>query len=273
MSNDQLRSAAADVVGAFESLSKTSDAAGLMVSSSRCEAAMLKLSAALKDGHGVGIPAAPQPPAKAACDCGDVYQSGTLGADEISKTGRCPGCNAEADAKSDHLVDANKMIADAVAAERERWQHVARAAQEVTTGGEDKIDAFEVPSHLIAALALALDEAPAKAAPVAQPQQEQAAKAWAEGYRAGIDDERTSEDNIGIAGFGAKVQPARNNPYRANAAPVAQPLTDAQRQVVFLRAEADLEENGNLSWRHAIVTEVERAHGIGPPAAGEGGEA
>jgi hypothetical protein len=109
MSDDKLRSAAADVVGAFESLGKTSDAAGLLVSRSLCEAAMLKLSAALKDGHGVGIPAAPQPPAKAACDCGDVYQAGTLGADEISRTGRCPGCNAEADAKSDHLVDANKM--------------------------------------------------------------------------------------------------------------------------------------------------------------------
>ena len=39
------------------------------------------------------------------------------------------------------------------------------------------------------------------------------AKAWQEGYRQGVLDERTSEDNIGIAGFGAKVEPARNNPY------------------------------------------------------------
>ncbi len=54
------------------------------------------------------------------------------------------------------------------------------------------------------------------------------ARAWAEGYQAGINDERASEANIGIAGFGAKVQPARNNPYAAAPAPVAQPLTDQQ---------------------------------------------
>jgi hypothetical protein len=48
------------------------------------------------------------------------------------------------------------------------------------------------------------------------------AQAWDEGYRAGIDDERTSEANIGIAGFDAKVEPARNNPYRTTP-PAAQP--------------------------------------------------
>ena len=56
--------------------------------------------------------------------------------------------------------------------------------------------------------------------------QEPVAKAWAEGYRAGIDDERTSQDNIGIAGLGMKVAPARENPYQSHpptAAP-AQPL-------------------------------------------------
>ncbi|NCX55905.1 MAG: hypothetical protein EBW87_01710 [Burkholderiaceae bacterium] len=45
------------------------------------------------------------------------------------------------------------------------------------------------------------------------PKQEPVAKAWDEGYRAGINDERMSEANIGIAGFNAKVEPARNNPY------------------------------------------------------------
>jgi len=39
------------------------------------------------------------------------------------------------------------------------------------------------------------------------------AKAWAEGYRMGVADERTSEANIGIAGFNAKVEPDRQNPY------------------------------------------------------------
>jgi len=42
---------------------------------------------------------------------------------------------------------------------------------------------------------------------------EPVALAWAEGYRMGVTDERTSEANIGIAGFNAKVEPARENPY------------------------------------------------------------
>lgn len=50
---------------------------------------------------------------------------------------------------------------------------------------------------------------------LAQPAQETVAQAWDEGYQQGIQDERTSESNIGIAGFGAKVQPARQNPYVA----------------------------------------------------------
>jgi hypothetical protein len=42
---------------------------------------------------------------------------------------------------------------------------------------------------------------------------EPVALAWAEGYQMGVADERTSEANIGIAGFNAKVEPARENPY------------------------------------------------------------
>jgi hypothetical protein len=53
-----------------------------------------------------------------------------------------------------------------------------------------------------------LEEALAK-----QEQGEPVANAWAEGYRMGIVDERISEANIGIAGFNAKVEPARQNPY------------------------------------------------------------
>lgn len=54
-----------------------------------------------------------------------------------------------------------------------------------------------------------------------QPTQQfgEAAKAWAEGYRAGVSDERTSEANIGIAGFGMRVEPARENPYRYTTQP------------------------------------------------------
>lgn len=44
-------------------------------------------------------------------------------------------------------------------------------------------------------------------------QKQGAAEAWQQGYHQGVQDERTSEANIGIAGFGAKVEPARINPY------------------------------------------------------------
>lgn len=58
--------------------------------------------------------------------------------------------------------------------------------------------------------------------------QEPVALAWDEGYRSGINDERMSEANIGIAGFGAKVEPARNNPYRTRPQPKRKPLTVEQ---------------------------------------------
>lgn len=44
---------------------------------------------------------------------------------------------------------------------------------------------------------------------------EASAAAWEQGYALGVNDERTAESNIGIAGFGMKVSPARENPYRA----------------------------------------------------------
>ena len=59
-----------------------------------------------------------------------------------------------------HVVYDQSALDAAVAAERERWQRIARTAQNVTTGCTDKIDYFELPSHLMAALALALDEGP-----------------------------------------------------------------------------------------------------------------
>lgn len=52
------------------------------------------------------------------------------------------------------------------------------------------------------------------------------ARAWQEGYRRGVLDERASEDNIGIAGFGAKVEPARNNPYALAQQPAVCPKCD-----------------------------------------------
>ena len=41
------------------------------------------------------------------------------------------------------------------------------------------------------------------------------AEAWQQGYHQGVQDERISEANIGIAGYNAKVEPARINPYLA----------------------------------------------------------
>jgi len=93
---------------------------------------------------------------------------------------------------------------------------------------------------------------PATVQPVAQ--------AWDEGYRAGIDDERTSEASIGIAGFDAKVEPARNNPYRTT--PPAQPaprqwfgLTDDEREAIFKIHNTslggwDYSGNGGMYYSH-----------------------
>jgi hypothetical protein len=68
-------------------------------------------------------------------------------------------------------------------------------------------------------------EKPAPVQPVAQ--------AWDEGYRAGIDDERTSEANIGIAGMGMKVEPARNNPYHTT--PPTQPAPVPKGSIQHLK--------------------------------------
>lgn len=62
---------------------------------------------------------------------------------------------------------------------------------------------------LRAALTTALAQQPAPSAPVG------VAEAWQQGYHQGVLDERTSEANIGIAGFDAKIEPARVNPYLA----------------------------------------------------------
>ena len=67
--------------------------------------------------------------------------------------------------------------------------------------------AYRAP-ETIAFIDEALAEQPAQQEPTV-------AAAWQQGYDQGVADERTSEANIGIAGFDAKVNPARNNPYSA----------------------------------------------------------
>ena len=97
-----------------------------------------------------------------------------------------------------------------------------------------KNDALEMALDVLKAAHIALpksmfieDAITAIKEALAQPAQEPEAQAWDEGYRAGIDDERTSEANIGIAGMGMKVEPARNNPYYATplaAQPAQEPV-------------------------------------------------
>ena len=79
--------------------------------------------------------------------------------------------------------------------------------------------------------------------PQQEAKDEPVALAWAEGYRMGIADERTSEANIGIAGFNAKVEPARENPY-VTTPPQRKPLTDEEIQDIV----NDASLAGTLSW-------------------------
>ena len=68
------------------------------------------------------------------------------------------------------------------------------------------------------------------------------AQAWAEGYRAGVADERTSEANICIAGFGMKVEPARENPYgitRPTEPAQADHFPDAAKMVALTDEQVD----------------------------------
>jgi hypothetical protein len=75
-----------------------------------------------------------------------------------------------------------------------------------------------------------------EAARLSAPEPEPVALAWAEGYKAGIEDERSSEANIGIAGFGAKVEPARQNPYAAPPQREWQGLTEHEKALVMRRS-------------------------------------
>jgi hypothetical protein len=82
------------------------------------------------------------------------------------------------------------------------------------------------------------------------------ASAWAQGYRTGINDERESETNIGAAGFGAKIEPARANPYTH---PARKPMTrDDMRKLL-----AEHFDNGDLTGDDfRLIRAVERFHDI-----------
>lgn len=82
------------------------------------------------------------------------------------------------------------------------------------------------------------------------------ASAWADGYQLGVLDERTSESNIGVAGFGAKVEPARQNPYGDTPAEAQQaevePLTD---EIVSDRAREMVKGSKSVNW---LIRTLER---------------
>jgi hypothetical protein len=107
---------------------------------------------------------------------------------------------------------------------------------EALLAAREFIDSVKVhPTQIAARDAIHAAIEQALATPVQSAERgEPVAQAWDEGYRAGIDDERTSEANIGIAGFDAKVEPARNNPYRTT--PPA-----AQRTLVWLSQDDERE--------------------------------
>jgi hypothetical protein len=109
--------------------------------------------------------------------------------------------------------------------------------------------------------------------PAAQPAPVQpVAQAWAEGYRAGIDDERTSEANIGIAGMGMKVEPARNNPYHttppAQPAPVQEPVAMTDDEIwKFWWNKPEVPEGEDDSMEAQFVSACREAIKAAAPAA------
>ena len=89
---------------------------------------------------------------------------------------------------------------------------------------------------------------------------------WAQGYRAGISDERESEANIGIAGGDYKVEPNRKNPYE-NIYP--QPNQSEQSLDMVKREPLSedeilnvLDKNQNSSDWIKFARAIEKAHGI-----------
>ena len=72
-------------------------------------------------------------------------------------------------------------------------------------------------------------------------QQNPVAAAWDEGYRQGVEDEQISASNIGIAGFGAKVEPARQNPYGTT--PPQRPWVGLTDEEIKRIGKLDLDSN------------------------------
>ena len=71
-------------------------------------------------------------------------------------------------------------------------------------------------------------------------------------------------DQSRLADWCEAYKPAAKDAWQARAALSARkPLTEEQRAEVFRAAESRMVHTINLSWRNAVVDEVERAHGIG----------
>lgn len=85
-----------------------------------------------------------------------------------------------------------------------------------------------------------------------------------EALKAIIDaDDRQELDSSHIEAGRAVVVKARRSIRITAADSARQPLTREQREAVVDRASIAMDADPNLSWRNAIINEVERAYGIG----------
>ena len=92
-----------------------------------------------------------------------------------------------------------------------------------------------------------------------------AAQIWDEAYLAGVNDERTSEASIGIAGFGMKVEPARENPYRTRGQTASLtteallPVVRSEREAFEARVEKEAGSGAKARW---LGTEAYENHRV-----------
>lgn len=71
-----------------------------------------------------------------------------------------------------------------------------------------------------------------------------AEKAWERGYKSGVEDERMSEANIGIAGLGGKINPARENPYRNGTTPPTAQINEQMREALQMFLDFHVNQAG-----------------------------
>lgn len=95
--------------------------------------------------------------------------------------------------------------------------------------------------------------------------QEPVARAWQEGYNQGVQDERISEASIGIVGFGAKVEPARQNPYRLTAPTPRKPVELTESEIAHAAASSkacvSVAHGERVAFARAVIAAYEAKQG------------